>query len=247
MTGDYLAFIRELPKSFGEIGAMLPSSPALGRKMVRPIEEAGRPLSILEVGPGTGPFTRQILRRMGPRDTLTICEINARFMNRLKVRLENDPYFQRNRARVIFFQGAVQQLPAPSHDSNNGVAKFDIIVSSLPFSNFTPDTVEEILELFQKLTGGTGTVTFLEYIGLRPLARLISSRSRRERAAGVEKVIKEWRNRITKIGFVSTDVALLNVPPAVAIRFDFSKESAFGRENVKNGHRTLKEFFAKAS
>jgi len=52
MNNSYLTFIRELPKSFSQIGAMLPSSPALGRAMVRPIREAKRPLNILEVGPG---------------------------------------------------------------------------------------------------------------------------------------------------------------------------------------------------
>jgi phospholipid N-methyltransferase len=229
MNGEYFTFIRELPKSFSQIGAMLPSSPALGRAMVRPIREAARPLNILEVGPGTGPFTRQILRLMRPEDRFTICEINPRFLGLLKKNLERNPNYIRHRERVRFFQGPVQALPLAGKGGNaqeTAFEKFDIIVSSLPFSNFTPETVNEILTLFQSMTAENGSVTFCEYIGMRKLSAVFSSRRGKQRLAGVDEVIQKWVDIVERSGEVRKQLSLLNVPPAFAIRFDYNRLGA---------------------
>ncbi len=195
MKNDYLNFIFELPKSFQQIGAMLPSSPGLGRAMVRPIRESNRPLNILEVGPGTGPFTRQIVRLMRSEDRFTVCEINPRFISNLKDKLAKSRLFWKHADRITFFEGPVQKLPTNE--------KFDIIVSSLPFSNFTPETVDEILKLFSQLIAPDGTITFCEYIGMRKLTALFSSKRGRARLAGVDQVIQTWVNRIEACGEVT--------------------------------------------
>lgn len=221
MTGDYFAFIRELPKSFHQIGAMLPSSRSLGRAMVRPLRKDRRhdaPLRILEVGPGTGPFTRQILKLMRPEDRLTICEINERFLERLKRRLANDEHYLRHADRVEFFLGPVQALPRERPEQ-----RFDIVVSSLPFSNFMPADVDEIMSIFHQLTDGRGKLTVLEYLGVRRISTVFAaSPEARERYIGVERVIERWRRRVAHGGHVSSRVSLLNVPPALAIEFDFA-------------------------
>ena len=220
LKGDYLTFIRELPRSFAQIGAMLPSSPALGRAMVRPIRDANRPLNILEVGPGTGPFTRQILKLMRSEDRFTICEINPRFLSLLKRNLQTNEHFQRHSDRVTFFEGPVQDILESELEG-----KYDIIVSSLPFSNFTPQTVDEILSLFSQLIAEDGTVTFLEYLGVRKVSALFSSRRSRERLAGVDEVIQQWTDRVEEEGEVKKKISLLNVPPAVAIRFEYHRKA----------------------
>ncbi len=222
MNREYLTFLRELPKSFSQIGAMLPSSPALGRAMVRPIREAHRPLNILEVGPGTGPFTRQVLKLMRSEDRFTICEINPRFLRLLRKNLEKNKHFRQHRDRISFFQGPVQDLPA----SDLFEAKFDIIVSSLPFSNFTPSAVEEILAVFNSMVTEDGSVSFIEYLGVRKVTALFSSKRSRERLEGVDQVIQRWMDQVEEDeGEVKKRVSLLNVPPAVAIRLDFHARS----------------------
>ena len=217
MNAEYLTFLRELPKSFSQIGAMLPSSPALGRAMVRPIREATRPLNILEVGPGTGPFTKQILKLMRPEDHFTICEINTRFLTLLKKNLARNEHFRRNKDRITFFHGPVQELPG----SPLFAGSYDIIVSSLPFSNFSPEMVDEILSLFQSMLAEDGSLSFIEYIAVRRVTALLSSRRSRARLVGVEKVIQGWIDRAGTDGKVRKRVSLLNVPPAVAIEFDY--------------------------
>lgn len=214
MRFDLLAFLKELPKSYGQIGAMLPSSPCLGRAMIEPIKKAEHPLSILEVGPGTGPFTKQIFELMGPEDKFFICEINPRFMERLKEKFASNPDYLRNKDRIVFYQGPVQELAEryPFH-------KFDMIVSSLPFSNFSPEMVDELLGLYRGMLAPHGVLSFCEYWGVRKLSTFFSTPSRRERLKGVDQVISDWTSRTEQEGEVITKLSVLNFPPAMAIQF----------------------------
>ncbi len=214
MVSDYLVFVRELPRSFGEIGAMLPSSPALAELMVAPIKKASHPLTILEVGPGTGPFTRRIIKLMGPEDRFVICEINPRFLERLKKTLSRNPYYRKHQNRISFFQGPVQDLPRSDLPK-----QYDVIVSSLPFVNFAPEVVDEILALFRKLTREGGSLTFCQYVGVCKIRELFSNQPTRERVQGVENVVDAWCRKVSEKGEVHRRVSFLNVPPAMAIEF----------------------------
>ena len=216
MVSDYLVFVRELPRSFGQIGAMLPSSPALAELMVAPIKKANHPLTILEVGPGTGPFTRKIIQLMGPEDRFVICEINPRFLRRLKLTLRRNPYYRKHKERIAFFCGPVQQLPYSELPK-----RYDVIVSSLPFVNFAPEVVDDILALFRGLTHNGGSLTFLQYVGVCKIRELFSNRRTRMRVRGVEKVVDKWCREVARRGEVRHRVSFLNVPPAKAIEFNF--------------------------
>jgi phosphatidylethanolamine/phosphatidyl-N-methylethanolamine N-methyltransferase len=212
MESDTLTFLKELPKSFRQIGAVIPSSRALAKALARPVRLAKEPIRILEVGPGTGPITRQILRFMGSEDTLLICELNATFLQRLQSKLEKNPFFQRHRDRVNFFQGPVQNLVDRGLENS-----FDAIVSSLPFSNFAPDVVEEILNLFSALLAPNGTFTFCEYVGLRKLSAIVRPAHERARAKAVDAVVDRWMESWEIAGQVKKDFTLLNVPPAITV------------------------------
>src|SRR5437588_12929510 len=87
-------FLRQCRRQFRSTGAILPSSRFLARALVSEIAKPREPGRILEVGPGTGSVTRQILRRMRPDDLLDAVEINANFLVRLVQRLENDRGYQ---------------------------------------------------------------------------------------------------------------------------------------------------------
>ncbi len=216
MAKEILNFYKELGRSFQQIGMVLPSSPALAKAMVAPIPNANRPLRILEAGPGTGPFTREILRLMGPDDSFVICEINPRFIATLKKTLANNPDYIRNKDRVEFFEGPVQNIGAL-----NGRAKFDVIVSSLPFFNFTPELVTEILAQFQSMLVENGSLTFCEYLGTRQIGVLFSNREHRERVKGVEDVIRNWCKTVQGSGKLKRRVAMLNVPPTMTYEYQY--------------------------
>ena len=210
-----LVFFRELPKHFLEIGQVVPSSGSLARTMLRPIRRAERPLKILEVGPGTGPFTKRILRMMGPQDELTICEINPRLLTMLKRRLAPNLDYRAHRGRVEYYLGPVQDL---RHANYSG--KFDVIISSLPFSNFTPEMVSDILSLYRELLAENGTLTFYEYLGVRKLGATLVPKER-ARLKAVDSVMKEWRKAMKRSGSIRAEVTLLNIPPAITLEAQF--------------------------
>ena len=216
MASDFITFWRQLNGSFKSIGAVVPSSPVLAHDMVRPLRETRGPRLILEVGPGTGPFTRQILKLMGERDQFVICEINPAFLRQLRDRLRRNRWYQKHSARVRFFEGAVQKLRATEQPKS-----FDVIVCSVPFTNFTPEVTEDIMATMHHLLARDGKMTFVEYLGGRRLHRLLGSRDDRERVRGVDAVMARWRRNAKRRGQVKTSIALFNVPPAKTIQFDY--------------------------
>ena len=222
-SAEYISFLRELPGSFEQIGGLVPSSRLLTRAMLRHIEPtSARPLRILEAGPGTGPFTREILKRMGPQDSFVICEINQSFLDQLHTRLLENEDFRRNKDRVEFYLGSVESLPLERFEGY-----FDVIVSSLPFSNFSAELVESLLNHYKSLLAEDGTLTMLEYVGIRRISRLVStSKKRRARMRAVEQVVQECCSLAKRKGEFERSFAPLNVPPAMALHLTLNKSVA---------------------
>lgn len=211
---DYLTVWREISLRFKEIGMIIPSSRYFARQMIRPvIRNRQKPQNILEVGPGTGPFTKEILRVMKPEDRFTICEINQGFLDRLKEGLKDNSDYLKNRDRVIFHLGPIVDFYRENPD-----LKFDSIVTSLPFNNFSPEVVREHLEVFKNLLTPGGSFTFCEYFGVRRLAMFVSKGDKLERLKGVDGIMQKWSsNNSTNQTKVKKTISLLNVPPAVTI------------------------------
>ena len=84
-----ILFIREFIKHFKEIGSLVPSSKYLTKGMVDEIEFTGEKI-IVELGPGTGVFTREIIKRKKKTDILIIIELNKSFYDSLKKQLPKD-------------------------------------------------------------------------------------------------------------------------------------------------------------
>ena len=217
MAADTLAFFRELPKNFKEIGSVIPSSRMLAASLARPIERAAgnKPLRILEVGPGTGPITRRILKLMTPSDTLVVCELNENFIKQLQIRLDKNKYFIRNRERVTFHHGPVQDFRGRGLERS-----FDAIVSSVPFSNMTAELVHDILSLYRELLTDEGSLTFVEYAGIRRIGSLLQNDAEKERIRQVDDVVKQWKENWAEHGSVERDFTFMNVPPAFTIEFN---------------------------
>ena len=81
MIKQNLVFLREFLLEFKTTGACFPTSKWAAQALIKPLRDTKRkPMRILELGPGTGSVTLPILRELREGDTLTICEINPRFM-----------------------------------------------------------------------------------------------------------------------------------------------------------------------
>ncbi|HEX5445307.1 MAG TPA: methyltransferase [Pirellulales bacterium] len=183
MLSDYRLFLRQYLRHFHHTGAVAPSSRWLAAALARYVGGAGQPRRVLEVGPGTGAVTRQIVARLGTCDRFDLVELNAQFAERLRQRFAHEPGFAEVAARTRVFQHAVEELP--------GEQPYDVIVSGLPLNNFSVADVEQILAVFRRLLAPGGTLSFFEYIGVRPARAFLSGRGERERLRGVGRVLAE--------------------------------------------------------
>lgn len=207
---------KEISKRFGQIGMVMPSSGSLARAMVKPMDAIHGARRILEVGPGTGPMTREILRRMGDKDTLVVCEINALFLFRLRHDLQFNKYYQKHKDRVRFYEGPVQGLR-----HSNIQTGYDFIVSSLPFLNFDAETVDDVFSLYTDLMSDRGVLSTCEYVAMRRLSLIFANAKNRERMREVDQVIKSWREKAKSTGSLKNDLSFFNVPPAYAVQYEY--------------------------
>jgi phosphatidylethanolamine/phosphatidyl-N-methylethanolamine N-methyltransferase len=207
---DYRVFFREFLRDFHATGAIWPSSRWLANALARYIADGAGRKRILEVGPGTGAVTRQIIAALGPRDGLDLVELNETFVQLLERRFASDPHFRRVANRTQLIHKSVEELPAE--------ATYDRIISGLPFNNFPAATVARILENFSRLLTPTGTLSFFEYVAVRPTRSLVSGRAERERLRDVGRTLR---------GLLGThefhrELVWSNFPPAWVhhVRFD---------------------------
>jgi phospholipid N-methyltransferase len=213
-------FLRQCRRQFRSTGAILPSSRFLARALVSEIAKPRAPARILEVGPGTGSVTRQLLRRLLPGDHLDAVEINAHFITRLMNRLENDWAYQRQRERVHIIHAAVEDLP--------GESKYDFIVSGLPLNNFPVEMVRRIFRTYARLLKPGGILTYYEYQFIRHLKSPFANRRERRRLYRVGRIvggyIRSYQIRRERI--------FINVPPAMVRHLRFKPAPAIESAQV---------------
>lgn len=213
MPSEVLLFLREFRATYQSTGAVLPSGRALARALTRFVRSddalSGPSRRILEVGPGTGAVTREIVRAMQPDDRLDLVELNDRFVAYLTRRLADDRTFSSVRDRVRIMHASVQQVPD---------AEYDLIVSGLPLNNFTPDLVHEILKKLRGLLAPSGTLSFFEYIAIRRVKALVSHRAERARLVHISEILRDALCESE----VRRDRVLSNVPPAWVHHLQFS-------------------------
>ncbi len=193
-------FFREFRRHFHTTGSVLPSSRFLAKAMVSELGKPREPCRVLEVGPGTGAVTREIVRGLRPDDRLDVVEINERFVALLRRRLEQE---WRADGRVNLIHAPVEEVA--------GESVYDFIVSGLPLNNFPVAQVETIFRTFARLLKPGGTLTYFEYLLVRRLKAPFVRRPERERLEGVGRVvggfIRDYEVRRERV--------LANVPPAL--------------------------------
>jgi phospholipid N-methyltransferase len=197
-------FIRESRRHFHEIGSVMPSSRFLARALVSEMRKANAPRRILEVGPGTGPVTAQLVRHLHPGDQLELVELNSQFVAHLQKRFEDEPLFARCRDQVRIIHSAVEKV--------GGESVYDFIISGLPLNNFPPEQVEQIFQVFSRLLKPGGMLSYFEYIWVRPLKSPFVSRPERRRLRGVGRVVSQYIRDCQ----IRRQRVFMNVPPALA-------------------------------
>lgn len=112
------------------VGALAPSSRFLVKKMLATIDFS-KDIRILELGPGTGVITKEILQHLSPNSKLTSVELNEDFCKKLE-KIESNQF--------ELIHGSAETI-----DTRFTENSFDYIISGLPLAIFKKDCVENII------------------------------------------------------------------------------------------------------
>jgi phosphatidylethanolamine/phosphatidyl-N-methylethanolamine N-methyltransferase len=202
-------FYRQFRDQYHTTGSILPSSRSLARCLTRPMRNAPPPRRILEVGPGTGAVTADIVRCLRPGDRFDIVEINGDFVRVLEKRFAEEPEFQRVRSQTTILHRPLQEVP--------GQAVYDFMISGLPLNNFSLALVEDIFKSYQRLLKPTGTLSYFEYVWIRNIKMVLVGDEDKRRLQSLSQYLGEKIQRHQ----IAEETTMLNVPPAVARHFRF--------------------------
>lgn len=184
--GEHLTFFGRFLRNPRQVGALAPSSRALAREMISGLS-LSHATRIVELGPGTGVFTREVI------DALPV---GARFLA-----VDIDPHFcERLSARWPSLDcecGSAADLGRMLDARKWGGA--DYILSGLPFASLPTDLSRAIFAAVQHALVPGGTFTTFQYIHAYPTPG--AAAFRREMAARFGTM-------------ASRRVVLGNVPPA---------------------------------
>ncbi|MFD7447608.1 class I SAM-dependent methyltransferase [Kitasatospora sp. NPDC059827] len=189
--GDRLLFLPEALRTFHDTGALAPSGPALVNALVvSATSRPNRPISVLEVGAGTGVVTRRLAQVLRPGDRLHVVEANPRFADRLR----EDPVLAARRPGVGLRLSTcrVEELPEAAAPTGAADERYDVIVSGLPFTNFEPALVRRILDLYLRLLAPGGELTYFGYLGTTTARTLTSGPRRGARHRAVVRLLRRF-------------------------------------------------------
>ncbi|HEY3175360.1 MAG TPA: methyltransferase [Candidatus Polarisedimenticolia bacterium] len=192
-------FLEGARRQFSQTGAIAPSSRFLARAITWAIDPRGEPKTVMEAGAGTGALTVEIIRRLPAGSRLDIYEVNPVFAQHL----ERTFCGNGGGVAVTVNNLRVQELPDGS--------RYDLIISGLPFNNFEPPVVKEILSRLMEALEPAGVLSYFEYLLIRQMKSLAVMGDERRRLRRVARVASRF---LDKHEF-RRDTVLLNIPPAV--------------------------------
>lgn len=130
-----LTFLAGFLKHPREVGSVIPSSRSLIRRIVRHGDVSSARV-VVELGPGTGVVTKQMLRHMRPDARLIALEINPLYIKTLQRDIQ-DPRFSIHAGPATEIQQALQTV---------GEHEVDLVVSGIPFSTLPKPEARRTLQ-----------------------------------------------------------------------------------------------------
>ena len=151
------SFLHQYLKDVRMVGAIAPSSRFLTKKMLANIDFSHVEV-IVEYGPGTGVFTREIVAKLPQSAQLLVIETNKVFYDVLA-----DQYMDNK--QVIVVNDSAERVIALL--SQYGLRSPDYIVSGLPFAALPTEVSHIILKNTAELLGNTGVFVTFQYTLLK--------------------------------------------------------------------------------
>jgi len=193
---DTVRFLKEYASTPTRIGAVAPSSKALGSVMCDALD-INHADTVIEFGPGTGALTAVIVDRLKPGARFITIEHNENFANILRER----------RPDVTIYHDTAENVRTICNREN--IDKVDCILSGLPFAAF-PDGLQHSLmqASLSVLKPGGKFATFAYWQGL-----LLPAGTR------FRKIMNQYFESVSR-----TRTVWMNIPPAFVYRCTTSKK-----------------------
>lgn len=143
-------------KDLKQVGAIAPSSKFLAKDLVAQLKKQLTnnycpPLNILEIGAGTGPLTKQIIKHLRPQDQLDIVEIHKKFYQIIKAKYQQSN-LEIHHTDILNFQ--------PDH-------RYNFIFSSLPYENMPEEISRQIWKKKLNLCSSNAFISYFKYVKFR--------------------------------------------------------------------------------
>jgi phosphatidylethanolamine/phosphatidyl-N-methylethanolamine N-methyltransferase len=178
----FLDFARQFAAAPKQIGAVAPTGAPLAGLMAE-AAELGQADAVVELGPGTGVITEQILARLRQGALFFAMEINPRFVSQTRERCPGATVYEASAAEI----GA--------HLRRHGRGDCDCVISALPWTLFDDPLQDRILDAVLQALRPGGRFLTLAYLSgfFLPSARRFNAQLAR-RFCSVSKTRTVWRN-----------------------------------------------------
>lgn len=149
-----MKFIKQFLKNPVETAAIVASSKRLSQLIVDSAE-LNQKRCVVELGPGTGAFTKEILKEVSPEALFFCLEINHEFVTDTR----------RNCPDAIVYHASATDIK--KYLNVHGRNTCDCIISGLPWALFGKELQEELLEnIYDSLERGGSFLTIAHISGL---------------------------------------------------------------------------------
>ena len=146
------SFLKEFIRENKTVGSLTPSSRFLASKMLENIDYSKIKV-IVELGPGTGVFTRKIVNKLPEDVFFLVFELNEEFYLQLK-----NEFDQPN---VVIIHDSADQIL--NYLKQYNFERADVIISSLPFANFDESLRSSILSKVYETLHADGKFIQFQY------------------------------------------------------------------------------------
>ena len=171
-------------------GAIAPSSTFLADSMLQGLGLSAAE-AVLEIGPGTGAFTGQILNQLKPSAKFAAIELNSQFAEIFKTRYPTVPLFQDTVAN------------ARDICDYAGIASVDCVICGLPWAAFSETMQVKCLDEMMRVLKPGGRFATFAYVHGWPLPT----------ARKFARLLPNYFRSVSR-----SSVVWLNVPPAFVYR-----------------------------
>ena len=148
-----MGIFAEFLKHPRKIGAVAPSGKHLSENMMMPIDFASAKV-IVEFGPGTGSFTKELVARRRSDTALILIEQNDTFCEQLRATYDGLP-------NLFIMHGSAGNVG--HYLEACGVPSADYIVSGLPFTSLPATVSDHILNAARQVLGQEGKFITFQY------------------------------------------------------------------------------------